>query len=405
LYLEHFKLGKLPFQLRPDAEFLYLSEAHARARAYLDYTVYTRDGFVVITGEIGSGKTTLLKDLLARLEDNVVVGKVHQTQLDDIAFLQTLLVSFGIEPFGVGKAELLCMLQKFLSRQCAEGHQVLLVVDEAQYLSREVLEEIRFLAAVEIDGQDVLNVILVGHPELMRTIEAPGMEQLSQRVRLRFRLGPLSKEDTRGYIRHRLAVAGGGDQTIIPDSLVPLIYHYTGGVPRLVNILCDAALVAAYVQGVHTITEALLRRAADELAWSSYEARMKGRGTGAPESCHEHPKLVLSKKGIVIDEYVLDKECVLVGRNIRNDIVLEESVVSSHHAALHMVDGAIVVEDLDSTNGTYVNSRRIKKHVLINGDRIGITQYQLTYVETRPQTADQEVTRMMKGPALGAGDS
>lgn len=229
MYLEHYELSKLPFQLKPDPAFLYLGRAHARAKAYMDYTVWNRDGFVVITGEIGSGKTTLVQDLLSRLDDRVVVAKIHQTQLDDVEFLQALLGSFGIEVFDPNKARLLALLNRFLQGQHVKGRQVLLVVDEAQYLGRKVLEEIRFLAGIDMEGEHVFNCILVGHPELIKTLDAPEMEQLAQRVRLRFHLAGLDEEEVGEYIAHRLAVAGMPGQRIFPPETLPLIYEYTGG--------------------------------------------------------------------------------------------------------------------------------------------------------------------------------
>jgi hypothetical protein len=215
----------------------------------------------------------------------------------------------------------------------------------------------------------------------------------------------LSEEETGEYIRHRLSVAGCGERVVFPVSAIPMIYQYTGGVPRLANILCDAAMVAAYVEGVQTVTEALIHKALDELGWTSYAERMKGREGVAVEPHEEGPKLVLSKKGFVIEDYGLDKERVLVGRSIKNDIVLEESVVSGHHAAIYTVDGAVVVEDLDSTNGTYVNAKRIKKCVLYHGDRIGITPYQLTYVNPLARRLERGMTKVAKMSVSGASNS
>ena len=166
MYLELFKLHELPFRLTPDPQFLYLSKHHARAKAYMESTIWFTDGFVVITGEIGSGKTTLIETFLKELEKDVVVAQINQTQVSAIEFLQTVLVQFGFQPFRMKKAELLSTLNEFLVEQYANGRRVLLIVDEAQNLSNKVLEEIRLLSGVETTKEKVLRIILAGQPEL-----------------------------------------------------------------------------------------------------------------------------------------------------------------------------------------------------------------------------------------------
>src|ERR1700688_1066954 len=186
MYLELVKLRELPFRLSPDPQFLYLSKAHARAKAYMESTIWFADGFVVITGEIGSGKTTLIETFLLELEKDVVVAQISQTQVSSVEFLQAVLVQFGYSPFQMKKAELLATLNAFLIEQFGTGRKVLLIVDEAQNLSLRVLEEIRLLSGVEPAREKVLRIILAGQPELNDKMDAPELVQLAQRVRLRF---------------------------------------------------------------------------------------------------------------------------------------------------------------------------------------------------------------------------
>ncbi len=174
MYLEHFGLTELPFRLSPDPAFLYLSKHHARAKAYMESTIWFTDGFVVITGEVGSGKTTLIETFLSELEKDVVVAQINQTQVSPIEFLQSVLVQFGFSPFKMKKAELLATLNQFLIEQYASGRKVLLIVDEAQNLSNRVLEEIRLLSGVETTKEKVLRIILAGQPEMI-TWAASGM--------------------------------------------------------------------------------------------------------------------------------------------------------------------------------------------------------------------------------------
>ncbi len=212
MYLESFKLKELPFRLSPDPQFLYLSKQHARAKAYMESTIWFTDGFVVITGEIGSGKTTLIESFLKEIQSDVVIAQINQTQVSAVDFLQAVLVQFGFSPFKMKKAELIATLNNFLIEQYAAGRKVLLIVDEAQNLSMRVLEEIRLLSGVETTKEKVLRIILAGQPELNEKLDAPELVQLTQRIRLRFHLATLSAQEMRAYIEHRLEVAGAADR-------------------------------------------------------------------------------------------------------------------------------------------------------------------------------------------------
>lgn len=274
MYLDFFKLSEFPFRLTPDTEFLYMSSVHARAKAYMDYSVWNREGFVVITGEIGCGKTILVKKLLSELEeDNFLVAKIFQTQLDEVEFLQAVLVEFGLNPFNAKKVELIDMLNTFLVDSYREMKQLVLIVDDAHNLSMKALEEIRMLSGLETQKEKVLHVILVGQPQLNTMLDAPEMEQLVQRVRLRFHVRRLVLEETAEYIAHRLKVAGSVRTDLFALETMSVIYKYTGGVPRLINTLCDTALTVAYADSLPTITIDVLRSAIDELQWVPFERR------------------------------------------------------------------------------------------------------------------------------------
>ncbi len=277
MYLKHFGLKVQPFQLTPDPGFLFMSEAHARAKAYMDYSVWNREGFVVITGEIGCGKTTLIEKLLSQLDENVVVAKIFQTQLDEVEFLQAMLVDFGLNPFEAKKVELLDMLNTFLLEQFVQGKQIVLIVDDAHNLSTKVLEEIRMLAGLETRKEKILHVILVGQPQLNEILDHPDMEQLIQRVKLRYNIPPLSEQEVCQYILFRLSTAGAGERALFLLEAFPVIYKYTGGTPRLINTLCDAALTCGYADSLPRITAQVVEAAASELQWPSYSDRVDQR--------------------------------------------------------------------------------------------------------------------------------
>jgi general secretion pathway protein A len=252
-YLEHFNLNEQPFALTPDPEFVYWSKQHVRAKAYMESTIWLADGFVVLTGEIGSGKTTLLQSFLTELRDDVVYAVVSQTQLKPTQFLQSVLAEFGFKPFDKGKVELLDMFNMFLIEQYSNGKKVILIIDEAQNLSKKVLEEIRMLSGIETHKEKLLRIILAGQPELKETLDSPSLNQLVQRVRLHFHIGPLDDREMREYIGHRLKIAGSEDNDLIVDDALAPIYHYTGGIPRLINMLCDTALLCAFAEDKQTV--------------------------------------------------------------------------------------------------------------------------------------------------------
>ena len=192
-YTEYFGLDETPFRLTPDPDFVYWSEQHQQAKSYLESTIWLADGFVILTGEIGAGKTTLLQSFLADLDDNVDYAVISQTQLSPEEFLQAVLVEYGFKPFGKGKAELLDMLNTYLLQQYSAGRRVLLIIDEAQNLSRRVLEEIRLLSGLETAKEKVLRIIIAGQPELRDKINRDDLKQLTQRVRLRYHLDSLDE--------------------------------------------------------------------------------------------------------------------------------------------------------------------------------------------------------------------
>lgn len=269
MYIDYFGLRDYPFRITPDTDYLYMSSAHSRAKAYMEYAIFNREGFVVITGEIGSGKTTLIKKLLTEIAADVVVAKIFQTQLDEVELLQAILVEFGLNPFSAKKVELLNMLNQFLVNSYLDGKQVLLIIDDAQNLSKRVLEEITMLSGVETQKEKILHVILAGQPELSHKLEAPDMEQLLQRVSLRYHVRALSLDETKEYVEHRLKIAGS-EQKIFMDELFPTIYEYSGGIPRLINTLCDTVLTCAYADNRLVIDQSELDSALKELQWRKY---------------------------------------------------------------------------------------------------------------------------------------
>jgi general secretion pathway protein A len=426
MYLDPFKLKELPFRLSPDPQFLYLSKQHARAKAYMESTIWFTDGFVVITGEIGSGKTTLIESFLKEIQSDVVIAQINQTQVSAIDFLQAVLVQFGFSPFKMKKAELIATLNNFLIEQYAAGRKVLLIVDEAQNLSMRVLEEIRLLSGVETTKEKVLRIILAGQPELNEKLDAPELIQLTQRIRLRFHLTTLSAPEMRAYIQHRLEVAGAADRQIFTEDCFAEIFRFTGGVPRLVNTLCDTALMAAFTADRDTVMLADIHQAVEELQWVDYSARnalqMKvaveprfaaspapsggSGGHAAPQADSDppiHGRLLVATDGRTVEERMLRVGRIIVGRTPDNDLQIDSRFVSRHHCQIITTMHSSVIEDLNSTNGIYVKSKRVRRHYLNDGDVVVIGKHELIYVDERMARTRAAMTDTVPGVHVSTG--
>jgi general secretion pathway protein A len=393
MYLELFKLHELPFRLSPDPQFLYLSKQHARAKAYMESTIWFTDGFVVITGEIGAGKTTLIETFLRELEADVVVAQINQTQLSPTAFLQTVLVQFGFTPFDMKKPEVLATLNQFLTEQHVAGRKVVLIIDEAQNLSYRVLEEIRMLSGIETTKEKVLRIILAGQPELNDKLNSKDLVQLVQRVRLRFHLSALSSAETASYIDHRLEVAGSQGRRIFAEDTYPAIYRYTGGVPRLINTLCDTCMMAAFGRESDVVTAEDLDAAVRELQWIEFSARtnrmqsLQLDGAGRAEPGQTVGRILLASGGTTILERELRPGRLVIGRTPDNDLQIDSKFISRHHCQIVTQPDSCVIEDLNSTNGIYVKLKRVRRHNLNDGDVVVVGQHEIMYIDERPARA------------------
>ncbi len=251
MYEEFFNLKERPFTLVPDPDFLYLSPQHKLARAYLEYGIYQRTGFVVLTGDVGTGKTTLIKSLLRTREKNQRLAVLYQTSMAAGDLLEVLLKEFEVRGHYSSRTARLAAFNQFLLNAYSRGEHVVLLVDEAQNLGPEALEELRLLSNLQTEKEPLLQVILVGQPSLRNRLRHPGLAQLAQRVAVHYHLSPLNLQETKEYINFRLARAGGSG--IFTESALDKIYDYTQGVPRRVNAWCDLALVAGFAEGRHEI--------------------------------------------------------------------------------------------------------------------------------------------------------
>ena len=266
MYTEYYNLDTLPFQLMPDPRFFFESEEHRRAMAHLSFGIHHAEGFIVITGEVGAGKTMLVDRLLSQIDpSSFIVAKIVTTLLGGDDLLRMVATAFGLTPDELSKAALLSRIEQFATSQITYHRRPLLIVDEAQNLSFEALEELRMLSNITVGRTLAFQSFLLGQPQFRATLGNPALDQLRQRVTTAYHLGPMNESDTRAYVEHRLTRAGWtGDPQFSDDCFAP-IFQYTGGIPRRVNTLCSRLLLNGFLDGSHAISVADTERVANEL--------------------------------------------------------------------------------------------------------------------------------------------
>ncbi len=387
MYRDFFKLDDYPFRLTADARYFFMGDGHSRATAYLNYLFHVRDGIGVITGDPGVGKSVVLEHVLAELQEDVVLARIQQTQLTAAEFLLAICLKFGLNPESDNKAKLSEAIYLFCRKTHFSGKFILLVVDESQRLKPQVLEEIRMLANMEKNGRKLMHVVLSGQPELNLLLSPQQKDALSQQVRLSCHIEPLTQDEVSRYIEYRLWIAGGEHTVEFPAELLPQIMRYTGGVPRLINVLCDMTLIAACISNNRFVDENAMLAAIRKLEWPPYAERTGNLPKECllprpgPASNQNQPRLSVYCDGQVIAEYQLDKERLQIGRGTTQDIRLKGRKASRYHAQIVNIDGKYYLQDLNSTNGTYINKQTITWHSLTDGDHFKIADYVLLYHE------------------------
>ncbi len=258
MYKNFYGFQEIPFSITPNSKYFFESGKHAEALNTLIYAILERKGFVVITGDIGSGKTTVCRTLLNKLESDTHTALITNTHLTPKDLLMTILDDLEVEYANGSKARLLSQLNQYLIEQLRYDHNVVLIVDEAQNLSPSVLEEIRMLSNLETESEKLIQIILLGQPELKQKLALNRLEQLRQRIAVYYHLQPLTQEECLNYIVHRLRLASGSERRYFTEGALRLVFAFSKGVPRLVNQICDSALLAGYTCGADVIDEKIL---------------------------------------------------------------------------------------------------------------------------------------------------
>ena len=326
MYESFYGLKEKPFNLTPDPAFFFLSHTHKNAYSHLKYAVRENKGFVVITGEIGAGKTTLIRYLLKNAEMEVTIGLINNTHLFPRQMLKLICREFEIKVNGVDPADLQEAFYTFLLNEYAHKKRVVLIIDEAQNLPAEGLEELRMLSNLESDKNHLLQIILIGQPGLKDLLKKTELEQFTQRITVSYHLGRLSIKDARDYIHFRLKAAGSANGDVFKPEAVEAIYQYSKGIPRVINIICDAAMLYGYANEQKQINERLIQAVINDRKKSGiYDASEKI--IGKKEIIQAPPAETEGRNEIEKSVALIDKRLqIMEGRLMRIDSILEEKL-------------------------------------------------------------------------------
>ena len=345
MYEYYYGFKEKPFQINPDPNFLYLSPNHDHALKYLEYGIERNIGIILLTGEVGSGKTTLIHYLRRQVGQNLELAFLSNTNLSADQLLSYILIELNIEPETTGKAHKLNLFKNYLRSLNNEGRRIILVIDEAQNLPKDALEEVRMLSNFQADDSMPLQIFLIGQPELRTILKSPGMHQIRQRIAVNYHLNGLSREETQNYIEYRLKKAGGNRNPFTPDA-IDLIFQSAAGIPRSINILCDSALLYGFAEEVETVDADIVESVIGDLNLQTFiqkEPRVEQNRSGeppaatiprasktAPETQKESKPDDLLKKVLLVIKKQLDKI------DIKIDILRDD--------VLKKVNGSLVVE-------------------------------------------------------------
>jgi len=265
VYLDFYGLTEPPFDITPNPRFLFYSAKHREAYNHLMYGIRERKGFVQLTGEVGAGKTTLCRAMLEQLDARYATALILNPVMSANELMKAIAIEFGLPVHGLDRLETLARINEFLLQQVENQRETVLIIDEAQDLPEEMLEQVRLLSNLETDNRKLLQIVLMGQPELRDRLNSPRLRQLRQRITVRYHLSPLSRHEVQEYVQHRLHLCGGNGTPSFTGPAIWRVYRYSQGIPRLVNAVCDKALLAGYVAQQERIGYSLVGRAMREL--------------------------------------------------------------------------------------------------------------------------------------------
>jgi general secretion pathway protein A len=385
MYLEFFKLKQLPFRLTADPRFHFENGQRTDAKKHLLAALTgpapaEGDGCTWVSGDAGMGKTILVQDTLAQLQNKFIVVQIRQPEISVAEFHEAIVAELDGGLPAARHPGAAANLNASLERQAGLGRRVVLFLDNGEVLTEDLLDEILRLPWRSEAAQRSLRVVLAARPSLGSILHKPRFEGRSSRLGLHIELAPLSAAESQGYIEHRLAVAGRAGGGIFGHDALEEIQRFTGGVPRLINTLADAALMAAFNRDHNSVSAFEIRNAAKQLQWVEYEARVD-RGAHAPTEAEEGSigHVRIEHENMVVADFDLPLGKISLGRSPNNDVKIESRFVSRNHCQVVTTAHYSVIEDLQSQNGLTVGSRRVSVHRLQHGDRVQMGEHILVY--------------------------
>lgn len=395
MYYEYFNLKEHPFRLTCEPKYFYLSPEHTHANAMMEFALIKRQGLMLLTGEVGTGKTMLVQHFLSRLDTGYKIISINQTQLSEIEFLQLLLLELDEQVKQDDSREsLFTSIVKTLEDLHKKELHTIIFIDEAQNLSPEVLRHLFQLSQIRIDNQRVCTIYLVGQNKIRETLESPVTSDFACNINAKYHLGPLGLKDIRKYIYHRLAVAGGHKAIKFNNEVFPIIETYTGGWPRLINVLTDHVLTHAYLEEHHEITAKTVDHAVEDLQWLPFGVQQspeqpRSEELFLQERRHSY-KLVIRINNKIQGEFSIRKKRINIGRHRDNDLRIDDPLISRQHAQILQQGRTTYLRDLNSTNGTFVDGKRVDIAALDEGTIIKLGNCQLTFLRNNKSASTNE---------------
>jgi general secretion pathway protein A len=388
MYLDFFKLQQLPFRLTADPRFHYESAERSNAKRHLlaalgEGAPVEDEGCLLISGDAGVGKTILVQDVLGQLSKPFVIVQIRQPGISVAEFHEAIAAELGADAPAAGGSGTAANVDACIEREAALGHRVVLAVDSGEILSEELLDEILRLPGRSSAAKLNLRVVLAARSSLGRSLNKPRFAGPASRLGLHVELRPLTTDETKNYIDHRLRVAGRTGGAIFSDDAIAEIHRFTGGVPRLINTLADTALIAAFNRNHGTVTAVEIRAATQQLQWVEYDARADRRDSavnGAGEESLGH--ISIEYENATAAEFDLPLGRLSLGRSQNNDVRINSRYISRNHCRVLTTAQFSVIEDLQSQNGITVGSLRVSVHRLQHGEKVMIGDHTLTYTRS-----------------------
>lgn len=386
MYYEYFNLKEHPFRLTCETKFFYLSPEHTHANAMMEFALIKRQGMMVLSGDAGTGKSMLVEHFISRIDQSYRVCQLHQTLLDEERFLDVLLSEMGEENPQTTVAGKVEQLNGLLEGIHSQSQHSIIIVDDAHNLDIEILLRLFEFSQRKVNNARICTIYLVGDGSLREKLDAQPIREYISAINAKYHLGALATEDIRKYIYHRLAVAGGHQSVKISKNVFPVIETYTGGKPSLINILMDHVLIYAYLEDVKEITSTVVDSAVADLHWVPYGVKKSGEKVDTEETFTEERrssyKIVIQTKNKKKGEYFIRKKRINIGRHRENDLRIDDPRISRQHAQIIRQGRTTYLRDLNSTNGTYVDNRRVDIAPLKEGTVIKLGSYRLIYTRS-----------------------